>query len=39
MNSMLKILFGPADGLTYVLIGAVAIDYITGVCVAIYNNY
>lgn len=38
MNGILNFLFGLSDGLIYVLIGAVVIDYITGVCVAIYNH-
>lgn len=38
MKNVLSLLFGLSDGLIFVLIGAVAIDYITGVCVAIYNR-
>lgn len=38
MSGVLDFLFGLSDGLIYVLIGAVVIDYITGVCVAIYNR-
>jgi len=38
MNDILHLLFGLSDDLIYVLIGAVVIDYITGVCVAICNH-
>lgn len=38
MKDVLDLLFGVSDGLIYVLIGAVVIDYATGVCVAIYNR-
>lgn len=38
MENILIFLFGVSDGLIYVLIGAVVIDYLTGVCVAIYNR-
>lgn len=38
MQSVLDFLFNLSDGLIYVLVGAVVIDYITGVCVAIYNR-
>ena len=38
MDSVLNFLFGLSDGLIYVLIGVVVIDYVTGFCVAIYNH-
>lgn len=33
-----SLFFGAADGLLYGLIGVVALDYITGVCVAIHQK-
>lgn len=38
IHDVLNYLFGLSDGLIYVLIGTVIIDYITGVCVAIYRR-
>lgn len=37
-QQMINYLFGYSDGLLHLLIAAVMIDYITGVCVAIYEK-
>lgn len=38
LQFVLKILFGDADKWMYALIALISIDYITGVCVAIYQK-